>query len=204
MPATMPAFFLFALVAGFTPGPNNLMLATSGVNFGLRRTMPHAAGVIIGFPLLFAAVGAGLGTLFTQLPWLHTALTVLGSIYLLWLAWKIAFAPATVGTKEGARPLTFLQAAAFQWVNPKAWMMVITSISVYTVPGEGYAWRLALMTGISLLVSAGSTSTWALFGVSIRRVFEHRPRLLRAFNVTMGVLLVLSLVPMLFTGKAVA
>ncbi|HEX7029600.1 MAG TPA: LysE family translocator [Gammaproteobacteria bacterium] len=199
MPSNLPAFLVFALVAGFTPGPNNLMLATSGVNFGLRRTVPHLLGVVAGFPVLFAAAGLGLGGLFQRFPWLHVGLTIAGSAYLLWLAWKIAFAPAVKNGANRARPLTFWQAAAFQWVNPKGWMMVITAISVYTEAGDGYLRQLAVMTAVALLVTLGSTSTWAAFGVGIRRLFEHRPGLLRAFNIVMGLLLVASLAPLLMT-----
>lgn len=200
MPVNLPAFLVFAIVAGFTPGPNNLMLATSGVNFGLRRTLPHMLGVIAGFPVLFAAAGLGLGEMFERFPWLQAVLTVAGSIYLVWLAWKIAFSQAAGNGSNGTRPLTFWQAAAFQWVNPKGWMMVITAISVYTTAGEGYLHRLAIMTAIALLITLCSTSTWTAFGIGIRQLFEQRPRLLRAFNIVMGLLLIASLAPMLVTA----
>ncbi|HEX7048458.1 MAG TPA: LysE family translocator [Gammaproteobacteria bacterium] len=201
MPGNLPAFLVFALVAGFTPGPNNLMLATSGVNFGLRRTMPHMLGVIAGFPVLFAAVGAGLGGLFERFAWLHVVLAIAGSAYLLWLAWKIAFSAAVTNGANASRPLTFWQAAAFQWVNPKGWMMVITAISVYTEAGDGYLDQLAVMTAIALVVTIGSTSTWTVFGVGIRRLFEHRPRVLRAFNIVMGLLLVASIAPLVMPNN---
>ncbi|HEX6930086.1 MAG TPA: LysE family translocator [Gammaproteobacteria bacterium] len=196
----LPAFLLFAFVAGFTPGPNNLMLATSGVNFGLRRTLPHMLGVIAGFPVLFAAVGAGLGELFLRLEWLHVALMAAGSVYLVWLAWKIAFSQAAANGSNRTRPLTFWQAAAFQWVNPKGWMMVVTAVSVYTDTGDGYFHQLALMTAIALAVTLCSTSTWTVFGIGIRRLLAHRPGLLRTFNIAMGVLLIASLAPLLPTG----
>jgi len=204
MQVNLPAFLLFALVAGFTPGPNNLMLAASGVNFGLRRTLPHLLGVMAGFPVLFAVVGAGLGGVFQRFPWLHAALMVAGSLYLAWLAWKIAFAPAMSSDPGERRPLNFWQAAAFQWVNPKGWMMVITAVSVYAEPGENYLVQVAVMTLVTVLVTLGSTSTWAGFGIGIRRLFENRPGLLRAFNVTMGVLLLASLVPMLASATPAA
>lgn len=199
MQANLSAFFLFALVAGFTPGPNNLMLAASGVNFGLRRTLPHLLGVVAGYPVLFAAVGTGLGGVFQRLPWLHTALMIVGSLYLAWLAWKIAFAPAMSSDPGERRPLNFWQAAAFQWVNPKGWMMAITAISVYATPGENYLHQIAVMTLVALIVTLGSTSTWAGFGIGIRKLFENRPVLLRAFNISMGVLLLASLLPMLLS-----
>lgn len=197
MPDNLSAFLIFEFVGAFTPGPNNLMLATSGVNFGLRRTVPHMLGVVAGFPVLFAAVGLGIGGLFQRFPGLHVVVMVIGSAYLLWLAWKIAFAPVVAKGATNARPLTFWQAAAFQWVNPKGWMVVITAIGLYTEAGDTYLRQLAIMTLIALLVTLGSTSTWAAFGIGIRRLFEHRPRLLRAFNVTMGLLLIGSLAPLL-------
>lgn len=202
MYANLSAFLLFALVAGFTPGPNNLMLATSGVNFGLRRTLPHLLGVICGYPVLFAGAGLGLGGIFLQFPALKLALTLVGGAYLLWLAWRIAFASATLKGSANARPLTFLQAAAFQWVNPKGWMMAITAIGLYASTGDAYFAQIMAMTAVAMLVTLASASTWALFGIGIRRVFEHRPRLLRAFNLLMGALLVLSLLPMLLMEPA--
>lgn len=200
MTDTVLAFLLFAIVAGFTPGPNNLMLATSSVNFGLRGTVPHLLGVIAGFPVLFAAVGTGLGELFGRFPLLHKTLTVVGAIYLAWLAWRIAFAPAALNGEKAARPLRFWQAAAFQWVNPKGWLVTITAISLYVPPGENYFLRLAQMTLVALLVTVASSTSWALFGVAVRRLFHEHPALLRAFNIVMGVLLLLSVIPMLSSG----
>lgn len=204
MSSNLPAFFLFALVAGFTPGPNNLLLAASAANFGLRRTLPHMFGVIFGFPLLFLAVGAGLGELFTRYAALHLLLQLFGSIYLVWLAWRIAFAPARVATAADARPLNFWQAAAFQWVNPKAWLMTITAISLYAAGSTHYHVQLLAMTAIALLLSSGSSATWALAGVGIRRLFEHRPRFMRGFNITMGLLLILTLLPVWLSGAPAA
>lgn len=204
MTDTILAFLLFAIAAGFTPGPNNLMLATSSVNFGLRRTAPHLLGVIAGFPVLFAAVGAGLGELFDRFPLLHRTLTVIGGAYLVWLAWRIAFAPASLKTEKKARPLNFWEAAAFQWVNPKGWLMTITAISLYIPPGQDYFLRLAQMTLVALLVTVASSTSWALFGVAVRRLFQQRPTALRTFNIVMGVLLLLSVIPILFNGSFTA
>lgn len=195
MPGFLSAFLLFALVAGFTPGPNNLMLAASGVNFGYRRSLRHLAGVIIGFPVLMVAVGLGLGEIFQRYPLLHLALKIIGSAYLVFLAWKIAFARATPGAEGRASPLGFLQAAAFQWVNPKAWMMIISAITAYTTPGESYSLQVMAMTLVALLVTVASSNTWCLFGVALRDLLASRPALLRGFNIVMGLLLLGSLVP---------
>lgn len=116
---------LFALVSSITPGPNNIMLASSGLTFGFRRTIPHMLGVNLGFTLMLVLVGLGLGTMFQQLPWLYTVLKYAGAMYLLYLAWKIAMSgPLESGAQRG-RPFTFMQAALFQWVNPKAWVMAV-------------------------------------------------------------------------------
>ncbi|MDX1442569.1 MAG: LysE family translocator [Gammaproteobacteria bacterium] len=195
MPSFLPAFVMFALVAGFTPGPNNLMVASSGVNFGYRRTLPHLAGIIIGFPVLMLGVGFGLGEVFQRYPLLHEVLKVAGSAYLVFLAWKIAFAGAVQDSTTRATPLTFWQAAAFQLVNPKAWMMIISAITTYTTPGANYWWQLLVMVGVALLVTLASSNTWCLFGVGLRDLLATRPRLLRAFNALMGILLVGSLIP---------
>ena len=195
MSSFLPAFLMFALVAGFTPGPNNLMVAASGVNFGYRRTLPHLAGIIIGFPVLMIAVGLGLGEVFQHYPLVHQALKLLGSAYLVFLSWKIAFASATPGSASRATPLSFLQAAAFQWVNPKAWIMVLSAITTYTTPGEHYPLQVLLMTAVALAVTFASANTWCLFGVGLRDLLASRPALLRGFNLAMGVLLLASLLP---------
>ncbi len=128
----LPALVGFAFVSSITPGPNNLMLMASGANVGLRRSLPHMLGVGIGFTAMIVAVGLGLNGIFEAFPWTHTLLEVFAVAYLLWLAWKIATAaPRTPEAPGAARPITFLQAAAFQWVNPKAWMMVVTALTFY-------------------------------------------------------------------------
>ena len=143
------AFILFAFVTSVTPGPNNMMLLASGVNFGIRRSLPHMLGISLGFMLLVAAVGLGLGQLFEQFPPLYTVLRYGGAAYLLYLAWKIAGsgAPDADGKATG-KPFTFLQAAAFQWVNPKAWIMAIGAITTYT-PQEGFLVNVLLIAALN-------------------------------------------------------
>jgi threonine/homoserine/homoserine lactone efflux protein len=189
------ALTVFACVMAFTPGPNNIMLAASGVNFGFAHTIPHMAGVIIGFAVLLAACGAGLGLIFTAVPSLHLVLKVAGALYMLWLAFKVATAHiGRTDTRGPARPFTFLQAAAFQWINPKAVVAAVSAIALYVRPGHvgsDFPAMLAVLT----VCTVGSVITWTGFGVALRR-FLQSPRHARVFNVSMALLLVASIVPM--------
>jgi threonine/homoserine/homoserine lactone efflux protein len=191
------ALVTFSFVSSITPGPNNLMLMASGTNFGFVRTIPHLLGVGLGFVLMLVLVGAGIAGILTSLPAANTVLKVASAAYLLYLAYKIATAapPADTAGVTGARPLTFVQAAAFQWVNPKAWSMALTATSVY-VPAESPWVGLAVVALVFGAVNLPSVSTWTLLGMQMRR-FLANPRALRAFNVTAAVLLVASLYPLL-------
>jgi threonine/homoserine/homoserine lactone efflux protein len=192
-PELLAALTLFAFVSSITPGPNNTMLMASGANFGFRATAPHMLGVSLGFFVLVVAVGLGLGGLFAAYPALHDVLAVAGGLYLLWLAWKIATAKGFGTGEAGARPMTFLQAAAFQWVNPKGWAMALGAVTAYA-PRENYAFNVLLISLIFTLVNLPCVASWTGFGVGLRR-FLDKPAVLRAFNVGMALLLVLSLVP---------
>jgi len=184
----------FAFVTSITPGPNNLMLMASGANFGVRRTVPHMLGVALGFVFMAVLVGAGLAGVFVAVPQLHTALKAASVAYLLYLAWKIATALPPGEAGRAGRPMTFMAAAAFQWVNPKAWAMALTAVSVYA-PSRGMAGitAVAVVFGIVNLPSVGA---WAALGQGMRRVLTN-PARMRAFNVVMAVLLVASLYPVL-------
>ncbi|WAJ39687.1 LysE family translocator [Pseudomonas sp. GOM7] len=193
-PELLLAFVAFALVTSITPGPNNMMLLASGVNFGIRRSLPHMLGISLGFMLLVIAVGMGLGQLFERLPLLHEVLRYGGAAYLLYLAWKIAQAGAPQGRDTpGAKPFTFLQAAAFQWVNPKAWIMAIGAITTYT-PHEGFFTNVLLIAALFALVNCPSVGLWTVAGSLLRNWLDN-PRALRAFNIAMALLLVASLYP---------
>lgn len=184
---------LFALVSSITPGPNNVMLAASGLNFGFRRSMPHLLGVNLGFTLMIFLVGVGLGSVFQQVPQLYTVLKYVGAAYLLYLAWKIA---NSGGMEDGAvsgKPMTFLQAAAFQWVNPKAWVMAVGVIATYT-PQAGFFANLVIATVVCGIVNLPSIGVWVTFGTALRRVL-HKPWAIRVFNISMALLLVASLYP---------
>lgn len=184
----------FAFVSSVTPGPNNLMLMASGANFGFRRTVPHMFGIGIGFTLMIFLVGIGLMQVFDAFPLLHTVLKVVSVAYLCWLAWKIANASAPKGAAVKPRPMTFLQAAAFQWVNPKAWTMALTAITVYAPGASTFAVLIvALVFGA---VNFPSVSVWIVLGQQMKR-FLTNPARLRAFNWTMAALLVATLIPVL-------
>ena len=190
------ALSAFALVTSLTPGPNNLMLMASGANFGFRRTVPHMLGIGIGFTVMVVLVGLGLQQVFVTWPVAHAVLKAVSVLYLVWLAWKIARASAPAGQDGagGGRPFTFLEAAGFQWVNPKAWAMALTAVTVYA-PGRE-VWAVVIVAVIFGAINLPSVSTWTVAGQGIRRILTN-PARLRAFNVTMAGLLVLSLVPML-------
>lgn len=192
-PETLAALALFAFVASVTPGPNNLMLLASGVNFGLVRTVPHMLGIAIGFSLMIVLVGLGVVQLFVLLPWLHPAMRIAGILYMLWLAWRIGNAGSVGSGSAAGRPFTFLQAAAFQWVNPKGWMMALTAIATYSDPQQMVA-GVFLVAAVFGIVGTPSIAVWAAFGVVLRRVLSS-PRAVRVFNVVMALLLVASLWP---------
>jgi threonine/homoserine/homoserine lactone efflux protein len=190
------ALIVFAFVTSVTPGPNNFMLLASGVNFGFWRTVPHMAGIGVGFFVLLLAVGFGLGAALVAMPSLHLALKALGGAYLLYLAWRIAMSRTLSGQGEAkARPMTFLEAAAFQWVNPKAWIMAVTAMAIYTTPERPFL--SVLIVGVAFaLTNFPSVSVWAALGTMLRG-FLSDPVRLKWFNIAMGVLLAATLWPML-------
>lgn len=183
----------FAFVTSVTPGPNNMMLLASGVNFGFRRTLPHMAGISLGHALMVLLVGLGLATAFAAFPALMLALKVLSVLYMLWLAWKIARS-AEPQARGAAAPMGFWAAAAFQWVNPKAWAMALGAVGVYS--GAGGVPQIALIAAVFCAVNLPSVALWAGLGEGLRGMLSH-PLRLRVFNWTMAGLLVLTLVPIL-------
>src|SRR3546814_934645 len=150
-------------------------------------------GVNLGFTLMLVLVGLGLGTMFQQLPWLYTLLKYAGALYLLYLAVKIALSGPMESGRQRGRPFTFLQAALFQWVNPKAWVMAVGVIATYT-PQAGFYWNLALAAAVCCVVNLPSIGVWTAVGTALQKVL-HRPLAIRSFNVGMGLLLVASLYP---------
>ncbi|PZR83019.1 MAG: lysine transporter LysE [Stutzerimonas stutzeri] len=194
-PQLLLAFIGYAFVTSITPGPNNTLLLASGANHGFRASLPLLLGINFGFSGLVLAVGLGLGGLFSAIPVLHDILRYAGSAYLLYLAWKIArSAPLEPGAKAAA-PLSFPAAAAFQWVNPKAWIMAVGAVAAYT-PTEGYFLNLAIVVIAYALANGPCIAVWAIGGTMLRGLLSD-PARQRVFNVVMGLLLAASLYPIL-------
>ncbi|WP_137390067.1 LysE family translocator [Rhodoligotrophos defluvii] len=196
-------------VAGFaasmsgSPGPNNTMVAASGANFGFSRTIPHILGVTIGFPVMIMAVALGAGDLFRAYPLIHDLLKWIGAAYLLWLAYKIGTARPAIGTAElrdgsvraASRPLSFLQAALFQWVNPKAWVVSLSAIATFTsADGPAITLQAFVLALIFCLVTVPSLAFWTLTGIGAARLLKTA-RAFRIFNLSLAALLIISLVP---------
>lgn len=197
---TLLAAGLFALASSITPGPNNTMLLASGVNFGFRQSMRHVMGVNLGFTFMVLCVGLGLHSVLNRLPQFYDVLRYLGAAYMVWIAWKLASArtaPSTLGVADAQpvrQPMGFLAAAAFQWVNPKAWMMAVTSMSTYLSPNAGFV-QVLLLAGIFMVVGFPCSTFWVAFGQSMRGLLQD-PLRLRIFNITMALALVASLYPL--------
>lgn len=191
------AYMGFAIASFYTPGPNNIMLLSSGLNFGFRRTVPHIAGITLGFAFLVLIIGLGMGALFSNHPLLQIVLKYAGAAYLLYLAIVIALAKPTGPEKRqsNGRPMTFIGAAMFQWINVKGWVMVIGTITAYAAVAA-FPWNIVIQTLIVLVVGVPATVAWALFGSALRPVLTS-PLAVRAFNVVMALLLLASLIPVL-------
>ncbi|MCC2596525.1 LysE family translocator [Pusillimonas sp. MFBS29] len=190
-PSLLLSLAVFTFVNSITPGPNNVMLTASGSTFGYRRSLPHMLGITIGVVIMLLLVGAGLGTVFETFPMFYTALKYVGALYLLYLAWCIARAGAIDSGQARGKPFTFMQAAAFQWVNPKAWIMAVGIVAAY-MPQENFYWNLLLGALVVSLVNFPSISAWTLFGSGVRRLL-HRPESVQRFNIIMAILLMASL-----------
>ncbi|WP_422031897.1 LysE family translocator [Roseovarius sp.] len=194
------ALVAFAFVTVITPGPNNFMLMASGANFGFRRSVPHMMGIGLGFPSMVVLVGVGVMQVFDLWTPSYTILKVLSVAYLLYLAWKIAHAapPKEAEDAPEGKPLSFVQSAAFQWVNPKAWSMALSAITLYAASRDLAA--VLWVAGVYVAVSVISTTSWTVLGQQMRRLLNNRVRL-RVFNWTMAVLLVATLVPVLWPAS---
>ena len=185
----------FGLASTMTPGPNNIMLLSSGLTFGYKRTIPHALGVNFGFPLMVICVGLGIGKLFDVFPVIYTILKAAGIGYLLWMAWHIANTKGSLDTNNTKdKPFTFLQAALFQWINPKAWVMAITSTAAFITDHQIAYIQVMIISSIYFFCAILSTNSWALGGVMLRR-FIQKERFVQLFNITMAILIVGSIVP---------
>jgi len=182
--------FTFVAIAAFTPGPNNLMMMASGVNHGIRASLPHFFGICFGVPTMLLIAGTGLGFFFERFPMLHMAIQVVGVAYLLYLAWLIgSSAPASLDSAK-RRPLSFFQAALFQWVNPKAWMMGTSAISAFTVVDANITVQISLVIGVFFVMAFPSAAVWLVFGVHLKKLLA-KPSHQRVFNISMGFCLAL-------------
>lgn len=187
----------FAIAMSFTPGPNNLMLASAGVRFGFARTVPHQAGIVAGFAIMVFCIGFGIAALIAAVPPLYRAMRIAGIAYILWLAWTIATAAPGGDAGGKRRPMGFVGAAAFQWINPKAWIMTVTALATHTSARDGPAHQVLLLAAAFAVVGAASSATWAAFGQLIRRYLTSPGRQV-AFARIMALLLVASIGPVLF------
>jgi threonine/homoserine/homoserine lactone efflux protein len=189
----LAAFVVFAAVMYFTPGPNNIMVMSSGLTYGFRRTVPHIAGVTIGFAFMVGAVGLGFGTIFVAFPILQTVLKYAGAAYLVYLAIVIAMSGPPKPGEAGRGPMTFWGAAAFQWVNVKGWVFVIGTVTAYA-DIAGFPLNIVIQTTLCLFLGVAACTTWTLFGSALRP-FLTSARAVRAFNLVMAALLLGSLYP---------
>jgi threonine/homoserine/homoserine lactone efflux protein len=186
--------FPFMVSMGITPGPNNILVASSGVHFGFRATIPHMLGITIGYPAMMLIVGLGLAKVFVAVPSIHALLKYLCIAYLLYLAWRIARASAMGEARSTHKPLTFWQAVAFQWVNGKGWVVAVSVVTTYTAVDRSLPLQIIALAGIAMLITIVSVGTWTMFGSMLRRLL-HTPRRRRLFNYSMASLLVLSIIP---------
>ncbi|NCP63948.1 MAG: LysE family translocator [Paraglaciecola sp.] len=194
------ALFLFTLATSITPGPNNLMIMSSGVNFGFKRSLPHLLGIDVGFALMIVAVGLGMSQVFVQVPALLLWLKLAGVVYLSYLAFRIATTPTDVNAKTAkktpAQPFSFMQAALFQWVNPKAWIMIVGAVVTYTAVDMNYPLQVAIIALFFLLFGTPCTFAWLGFGTALKQWLAS-PTKLKVFNISMASLLMLSLLPVI-------
>jgi threonine/homoserine/homoserine lactone efflux protein len=188
------AIIIFAITTCVTPGPNNAMIMASGLNYGIRRSLPHFSGICLGFSVMVMAVGLGIASLFEQFPLLHVLLKVVGIVYLTYLAARIATARVTELNEAKGKPFSFLQAAAFQWVNPKAWVLAVGATVTYTVISDTYVLQVLIIALIFLVFGAPCIMLWLWFGSSLKTIMQN-PANVRIFNISMALLLMGSLIP---------
>jgi len=188
----LPALILFVIPAAFTPGPNNLLIMSSGLNFGVRKSMPHLLGICFGFPAMVIALGLGAGFLFARFPVIHEAIKIAGVLYLCYFAWRIATAEPSSDQHSRSKPFTFIEAALFQWVNPKAWVMATSAIAAFTTVGADLNLQIAVIVGVFFVMTWPSAGVWMLFGVGLQRILSSAKHQ-RIFNMSMAILLLLSM-----------
>ncbi len=190
------ALLLFTFSTSITPGPNNVMMLASGLNYGIKRSLLHLVGIAVGFTFMVLVVGAGFGLLFTRYPHIHEVIKIAGLIYLLILAWRIATTVPKGLDGSNRLPINFVQAALFQWLNPKAWMMATSGVATFLNAGEGQTFQLLQIAGTFMLASFTCTGSWLVFGAALKHVL-NKPQYMQIFNLVMAGLLLLSIMPTL-------
>lgn len=191
--ASVFSLLLFCFSTSATPGPNTLTIAASGLKFGIKRSLPHYFGICLGFPTMVFVLGFGFGAVFIQYRWLQLALKIVGSLYFIYLAWKISQSHRLKKTKGSDKPFTFVQALLFQWLNAKAWFMAISAVSIFALPGLTHLQMAILISVIYFLTCFVSTSAWLFFGKAMQRYLKNEHHL-KIFNYSLAVCLLLSLV----------
>lgn len=187
----LQAVALFAFLSIITPGPNNLMIMTSGMNFGVRKSLPHFFGIVVGFPLMLLAMGLGSNAVFDTVPWFHTVLLVFSLLMMVVLTWRIAsFSPSADALKPGSRPLTFLNAVLFQWVNPKAWFMATAAVALFPASASTPVLDVLAVAVVMASVGVLCVGVWLVLGSRLR-AFINSPLRLKCFNAGMAASLVL-------------
>ena len=194
MPELILSLLSFSISMAITPGPNNVMVTASGVNFGYKKTLPHILGITFGFPVMIVLIGLGLGSVFKSFPVIHHILKYIGAAYLLYLAWKIASFSSVDNNGDRDKPFTFLQAVLFQWVNPKAWSIAVGAIAAFTSVDNNVFFEVLLIALVFCMICFPCVSLWALIGMNIKR-FLINDFYRKIFNISMAFLLILSLLP---------
>lgn len=187
---------LFTITMAITPGPNNAMLMASGVNHGIKSSIPHFLGVNLGFPVMVIVMGMGIGSIFDQYPIVHHIIKILGSVYLLYLAWVIGTTKESKMDKKISKPFTFLQAALFQWVNPKAWVIIAGAMATYTNQETSIYLQVILMALTFIVLGSPCSMVWLAFGRGLKNILKSQSHL-RIFNIMMALLLAASLIPVM-------
>jgi threonine/homoserine/homoserine lactone efflux protein len=187
----------FMTAMGVTPGPNNILVASSGVNYGFRATIPHILGITVGYPVMLLIVGLGLAKIFMAIPQTHQVLKYVSIAYLLYLAWRIARSAGPAEAQAVNKPMTFMQGAAFQWVNAKGWVAALSAVTTYTAVDRTLPLQIMVLALIAVVITLISVSSWTFFGALLRR-FLHTSSRRRWFNYSMAALLVISIIPVLW------
>jgi threonine/homoserine/homoserine lactone efflux protein len=190
------SIFIFAISSTVTPGPNNIMIMTSGLNYGVKKSIPHLLGICFGFPVMVIVIGFGFSIVLERYPLFNEIIKVLGIVYLLYLAWLIASSSPVSLEGRKSKPLSFTQAALFQWVNPKAWVVATGAVSAYTSVSSDIFTQVIFIALAFLIVAIPSLGTWLIFGVGIKKYLKS-PKHQKVFNLSMALLLIVSVLPIL-------